>query len=166
MFLFREKKKQQRPLISRKKIHIISCPGPVCAQSCPTLCLCDKLDCSPPGPSVHGISQQEHWSGLPFSSPGHPPNPRIEPMSLCLLQCRHILYPLSHSGSPISWWNETEQFGSSFYGSELQEKQSASFMRIWCRCWKNLGAEILDIWYHRHFLVSELAHLASWYPNS
>ena len=33
-------------------------------KSCPTLC--DPLDCSPPGSSVHG---QEYWSRLPFPSP-------------------------------------------------------------------------------------------------
>ena len=36
-------------------------------QSCPTLC--DPMDCSLPGFSVHGFSRQEHWSGLPFPSP-------------------------------------------------------------------------------------------------
>ena len=36
-------------------------------QSCPTLC--DPTDCSLPGPSVHGIFQQELWSGVPFPSP-------------------------------------------------------------------------------------------------
>ena len=30
-----------------------------------------------PGFSVHGIFQQEYWSGLPFSSPGNLPNPGI-----------------------------------------------------------------------------------------
>ena len=28
------------------------------------------MDCSPPGSSVHGTSQEEYWSGLPFPSPG------------------------------------------------------------------------------------------------
>ena len=28
------------------------------------------MDCSPPGSSIHGILQQEHWSGLPFPPPG------------------------------------------------------------------------------------------------
>ena len=32
----------------------------------------------PPGPSVHGIFQQEYWNGLPFPSPGDLPNPAIE----------------------------------------------------------------------------------------
>ena len=35
-------------------------------------------DCSPPGFSVHGILQQEYWSGLPFPSPGDLPNPGIK----------------------------------------------------------------------------------------
>ena len=36
-------------------------------QSCPTLC--DPIDGSPPGSSVHGISRQEYWSGVPLPSP-------------------------------------------------------------------------------------------------
>ena len=38
-------------------------------------------DCSPSGSSVHGISQQEYWSGLPFPSPGDLPDPGIAPVS-------------------------------------------------------------------------------------
>ena len=30
------------------------------------------------------FSRQEHWSGLPFPSPGDPPNPGIEPASPAL----------------------------------------------------------------------------------
>ena len=45
------------------------------AQSCPTLC--DPMDCSLPGSSVHGIFQAKshgrrslvYWSGLPLPSP-------------------------------------------------------------------------------------------------
>ena len=37
------------------------------AQSCPTLC--DPMDRSLPGSSVHGFSRQEYWSGLPLPSP-------------------------------------------------------------------------------------------------
>ncbi|XDA77091.1 hypothetical protein R6Z07F_007236 [Ovis aries] len=32
-------------------------------------------------PCVHGILQQEYWSGLPFPSPGDLPSPGIEPGS-------------------------------------------------------------------------------------
>ena len=45
-------------------------------QSCSTLC--NPMHCSPPGSSVHGILQQEYWSGLPFPSPEDPPDPGIK----------------------------------------------------------------------------------------
>ena len=35
-------------------------------------------------PSSMGFSRQEYWSGLPFPSPGDPPDPGIEPWSLTL----------------------------------------------------------------------------------
>ena len=65
-------------------------------QSCPTLC--NPINCSLPGSSIHGIfqarilewvayqappsmgfSRQEYWSGLPFPSLGDLPNPETEP---------------------------------------------------------------------------------------
>ena len=36
-------------------------------QSCPTLC--DPMDCSLPGSSIHGIFQAKYWSGVPLPSP-------------------------------------------------------------------------------------------------
>ena len=42
------------------------------------------MDCSLPGSSIHGIFQAEYWSGLPLPSPGHLPDPAIEPGSLTL----------------------------------------------------------------------------------
>ena len=47
-------------------------------QSCPTLC--DQVECSPPGSSIHGDSPgKKAGVGLPFPSPGDLPDPRIEP---------------------------------------------------------------------------------------
>jgi len=37
------------------------------------------------------IARQEHWSGLPFSTPGDLPNPNIEPASLVTCIGRWIL---------------------------------------------------------------------------
>ena len=48
-------------------------------QSCPTLC--DPMDCSPPGSSIHVLLQARYWSGLPFPSPGDLLDPGIEPAS-------------------------------------------------------------------------------------
>ena len=50
------------------------------AQLC--LTLCNSMDCSPPGSSVHGCFHQEYWSGLPFSIPRDLPSPGIEPAFL------------------------------------------------------------------------------------
>ena len=49
-------------------------------QFCPTLC--NPVEYSLPGPSVHGILQAEYWSGLPCLPPGHLLNTGIEPWSL------------------------------------------------------------------------------------
>ena len=42
------------------------------AQLSPTLC--NPMDCSPPGFSVHRSLQEEYWSGLQFPSPGDLPD--------------------------------------------------------------------------------------------
>ena len=49
-------------------------------QSC--LTLCDPMDCSPPGSSVHGILQARILEWVAMPPPGGLPNPGIEPMSL------------------------------------------------------------------------------------
>ena len=46
-------------------------------QSC--LTLCNPMDCSLQGSSIHGVFQEEYWSGLPFASPGDLPDPGMEP---------------------------------------------------------------------------------------
>ena len=57
----------------------------VCAkslQSC--LTLCNPVDCSPPGFSVHGIFQAGILEQIPIFSPGDLPNPGIKPTSPAL----------------------------------------------------------------------------------
>ena len=49
-------------------------------QLCPTLC--NPMDCSLPGSSVHETLQEKYWSGLPCPPPGDLPDPGIEPTSL------------------------------------------------------------------------------------
>ena len=65
-------------------------------QWCPTLC--DPIDYSPPGSSVHGILQARILEWLPFLSLGDLPDPRIQPRSPAL---QADTLPLSHQGSPI-----------------------------------------------------------------
>ena len=58
-------------------------PMKVKVKSCPILC--DTVDCSPPGSSVHGILQARilEWAAIPFSR-GDLPDPGIEPGSTLL----------------------------------------------------------------------------------
>ena len=67
-------------------------------QSC--LTLCNPMDCSPPGSSVHGIPQQEYRSGLPCLPPGNLPKPGIKPSSLSLLHWQVGSLPLAPPGKP------------------------------------------------------------------
>ena len=68
------------------------------SQSCSTLC--DPMDCSLWGSSVHGILQAKilGWTAMPLSrgSSWHWDQTSV---SLCLLHCRRVLYHLSHQGS-------------------------------------------------------------------
>ena len=41
-------------------------------------------------PLSMGFSRQEYWSGLPFPSSGHLPNPGTNLHFLCLLHCRRL----------------------------------------------------------------------------
>ena len=56
--------------------------GCLVAKSCPTLC--DPTDYSPPGSSVHGISQARILEWVAISSSRDLPDPGIEPRSLAL----------------------------------------------------------------------------------
>ena len=72
----------------------------MCAQSCPTLC--DSVDCSPPGSSLHGIFQARILKWVAVSS-----SRRSSPTQGLNLHLLHLLHwqanslPLSHQGSPI-----------------------------------------------------------------
>ena len=57
--------------------------GCLCAQSCPTVC--DPMDCSPPGSSVHGISQVRILEWIAISSSGGFSDPWIELVSPALV---------------------------------------------------------------------------------
>ena len=66
------------------------------------LCLtvCNPIDCSLPGSSVHGILGQENWSGLPCPPPGDLPNPAIILASLRLLHWQTGSLPLAPPERP------------------------------------------------------------------
>ena len=61
--------------------------------------LCNPMDYSPPGSSVHEISQERILEWLPFPSPGDLPDPGLE-ISYPALQVDSL--PLRYLGSPIN----------------------------------------------------------------
>ena len=84
-------------LISLRCYHL----GHVClaAQLCPTLC--DPIDCSLPGSSVHGIFEASILEWVAISSYGGSSRPQGSNLRLLyLLYSRWILYLLSHWRSP------------------------------------------------------------------
>ena len=64
-------------------------------QSC--LTLCDPMDCNPPGSSVHSILQARilEWVAIPFSRGSS----QLRDRTWAYMNCRQILYSLSHQGS-------------------------------------------------------------------
>ena len=106
-------------------------------QSCPTLC--DPMDHSPPGPSVHEILHArilDSYSLLPgiFLTQGSNPGP---------LHCRQILYHLSHQGSPVLTNKEVQSREVRFIAQSPKASQSR--------------ADYLEI--HIYIYVSSVNHL-------
>ena len=68
---------------------------------CPTLC--DPIHCSPPGSSVYGILQARilEWVAIPFSWGSSQPRDQTQ----VSINCRRIIYQLSHKESPriLEW---------------------------------------------------------------
>ena len=69
------------------------------SQSC--LTLCNPRGCSPPGSSVHGIFQPRILNGLPFSPPGHLPDPGVEPVVLASPVLAGEFFTTAPPGKPI-----------------------------------------------------------------
>ena len=75
-------------------VTVTACLCELLLHSC--LTLGDPMNCSLTGSSVHGLSRQEYWSGLPFPLPGDLPISGIEPASLCLLRQQAGSLPPHH----------------------------------------------------------------------
>ena len=89
-------------------------------QSCLT---CDPRHCSPPSSSVHGVSRQEHWSGLPCPSPGDLPHPGTEPMSLMSPALAGSSLPLAPPGKPRTRYTGPLSSQTSHTSGETDGKQ-------------------------------------------
>ena len=95
------------------KYYLLGISECVCAQSLQLyLTLCDAIDNRLPGSSVW---QRWDFSGkntgvdCHFLLQGIFPTQGLNPYLLCLLNCRQILYPVSHLGSPKYFREELKQ---------------------------------------------------------
>ena len=64
--------------------------------------LCDPMDCSPPGSTVHGILQAGILEQITFPPLADLPNSGIEPLKPGLLPCEWILYCVLTIWRPVS----------------------------------------------------------------
>ena len=69
-----------------------------CSVTKSSLTLCDPVDCSLPGSSVHGVLQARILEWVACSSPGDLPNTGIKPASPTL---QVVSLPLSQQGKPL-----------------------------------------------------------------
>ena len=79
-------------------------------MSCPTLC--NPMDSSPPGSSVHGLFQARTLQQLAMSSSREPSQPRDQTCVPCLLHWQAGSFPLAPPGKPIA--NYTPRQNTSF----------------------------------------------------
>ena len=73
----------------------------VSAQLYLIVSLCDPMDCvARQAPLCLGFFREEHWSGLPFPSPGDLPNPGLEPTSIMNPALAGRLFTTAPPGNP------------------------------------------------------------------
>ena len=82
----------------------------MCAHSC--LTLCNPMDCSLPGSSVHGILQARilEWVAVSFSR-GYSPDPGIEPKSLVSAALAGRVFITAPPGKPINVYLKQSNVG-------------------------------------------------------
>jgi len=85
-----------RSLLLERNVRCLACVCMhVCAQSCVTLC--NSMDCSPPGSSVHGIFQSRIQAWIAISSSRGSSQPRDQTRLSCISSIgRQILYQLGY----------------------------------------------------------------------
>ena len=94
----------------------------VCALSCQVMCEC--MDCSPPGSSVHGILQARilEWVAVPFSRIPSPPRDQASVSCIAggfftselLGKPHHFKYIWTYIWLCISWWTFTNNLIKSY----------------------------------------------------
>ena len=101
----------------------------VSAQSCPPLC--DPMDCSLPGSSVHGILQARTLERVAMPSSGDLRARGSNPQLLGLLHRRAGSLPLAPPGKPCRWW-------------KLRKDLKNKSFRLFYNCASSLGLVLIS----------------------
>ena len=91
------------------------CMRAVSLQLCPTLC--NSMDCSPPGSSVHGILEAKILEWVACPPPEYLPDPKIEPASLTSPACAGRFFTTS-----TTWEVQERVRGSQRLGKQRGKK--------------------------------------------
>ena len=116
------------------------------ASVCPTLC--NAMDCSLPGSSVHGFSRWEYWSGLPCPPPGDLPHLGIKPVSPALTG---VFFTTEPSGKPFCVYSKVQihsfAYGYLITSVSIFEKIILPVMEItyWHLCGKSVDHRCLSL---------------------
>ena len=97
--------------------------------------LCNPMDWSLPGSSVHGFPRQDYWSGLPFPSPRVLPDAGIKPMAPALqagsLPLSHLGMLIYHSKNPMALKNYAQSTLPELYKSNNKARMRAYLFTTW-----------------------------------
>ena len=128
----------------------------MCTTHSSCLSLCDLMDCIPP--LSMEFSKQEHWSGLPFPSPGDILDPGNEPGSPALQADSLLSGP---PGKPLVALN-TKYLELNWGYLRLNSSSFVSHSIIFCHILKQ------ERWSPRSFLIfwCVIAWLLLYLPNS
>ena len=120
-------------------------------QFSPTLC--NSIDCSPPGFSVHGILQARILSRLPFSTPGYLPDPGFKPISLSLRHYQADSLPLQLLGNSQICNIALSQHQASDEVSFFPIHRTQEFCWVECNIWQQQNcfpSSIYNVSFHPH----------------
>ena len=109
-------------------------------QSCHKSCLATPWPVARQTPLSMGFFRQEYWSGLPFPSPGDPPNPGIEPWSPALQADGLPTKLQKRSKKMYSPWFETRLSPRRSWPVGIWGSKPASFLTVfptWKDSWES-----------------------------
>ena len=86
------------------------------------------MDYSPPGWSATDFSRQEYWSGVPFPSPGHLPNQRLESTSIVSPALVGRFFITTTTSIPSI---RTSNYNGLNYGKNMHSKASCYITCSW-----------------------------------